>query len=223
MGFYKIRPRSGTTAQWETANTVLGEREIGFEYTGDTVGKGLVKMKMGDGITPWNSLPYAILDSATATQVKQMLDDQTNVFKPIIDGVSNAVNGVKSVVDSILTKANDTNGKVGTINSVLVTVNKNVSSILNKLNSGGTSVIKSIQRGEAHWQNSDLTYPITIKAVEPTKSIVIFNLAVLEQSAGNYYSPYHVEFVNNTTIRFKRYYGNKDDDTYIGWQVIEFV
>ena len=61
MAYYKIRPKSGTASQWTTANTVLGEREIGFEYPSGGIGTGLVKMKMGDGITPWNSLPYATI------------------------------------------------------------------------------------------------------------------------------------------------------------------
>ena len=59
----KIRPRSGTAEEWKSANPVLWEKEIGFEYPSEGVGKGLVKMKMGDGITPWNDLPYAIMDS----------------------------------------------------------------------------------------------------------------------------------------------------------------
>ena len=60
MSFYKIRPRSGSKLQWETANTVLAEREIGYELPDGGLGTGLVKMKMGDGVTPWNDLPYAI-------------------------------------------------------------------------------------------------------------------------------------------------------------------
>lgn len=63
MAFYKIRPKSGTKNQWETANPVLGEREIGYEYPNEGLGKGLVKMKMGDGVTAWNDLPYAVADS----------------------------------------------------------------------------------------------------------------------------------------------------------------
>ena len=59
MSFYKIRPRSGTKAQWETANTILAEREIGYELPDGGVGTGVVKMKMGDGVTAWNELPYA--------------------------------------------------------------------------------------------------------------------------------------------------------------------
>lgn len=60
MAFYKIRPKSGTTQQWATANTILGEREIGYEVPSGGVGSGAVRMKMGDGVTPWNDLPYAI-------------------------------------------------------------------------------------------------------------------------------------------------------------------
>ena len=62
----KIRPRSGTAEEWKSANPVLWEKEIGFEYPSEGVGKGLVKMKMGDGITPWNDLPYAIIESSGA-------------------------------------------------------------------------------------------------------------------------------------------------------------
>lgn len=63
MPYYKIRPKAGTASQWSSANTVLDEREIGFEYPSGGLGKGLVKMKMGDGVTPWNSLPYAVVAS----------------------------------------------------------------------------------------------------------------------------------------------------------------
>lgn len=59
MSFYKIRPRCGTKEQWETANTVLSEREIGFELPSGGVGTGEVKMKMGNGVSTWNTLPYA--------------------------------------------------------------------------------------------------------------------------------------------------------------------
>lgn len=60
MAFAKIRPKGGTTNQWNTANTVLGERELGFEYNDQGLGKGPVNLKLGDGATAWNDLPYAI-------------------------------------------------------------------------------------------------------------------------------------------------------------------
>lgn len=43
--------RRGTTAAWETANPILQYGEPGYE-------KDTGKLKIGDGIHPWNELPY---------------------------------------------------------------------------------------------------------------------------------------------------------------------
>lgn len=48
----KILLRNDTAARWTSENPVLGKGEIGVEI--DTT-----KFKFGDGITAWNSLPYA--------------------------------------------------------------------------------------------------------------------------------------------------------------------
>lgn len=47
----KIQMRRGTASQWSTANTVLLAGEQGYET--DTR-----RIKIGDGTTAWNSLPY---------------------------------------------------------------------------------------------------------------------------------------------------------------------
>lgn len=60
MAYTKIRPKAGKKEEWQEANTILNEREIGFEYSEGGLGAGKVKMKIGDGATPWNDLPYAI-------------------------------------------------------------------------------------------------------------------------------------------------------------------
>ena len=49
----KIQLRGGTMAQWATANPILASREPAIET--DTG-----KMKIGNGSTPWNDLPYGI-------------------------------------------------------------------------------------------------------------------------------------------------------------------
>ena len=82
MSFYKIRPRSGTKAQWETANTILGEREIGYELPDGGVGTGAVKMKMGDGVTAWNDLPYAIPIGLTPDDIVQDATTDSSVKVP---------------------------------------------------------------------------------------------------------------------------------------------
>jgi len=49
----RIQVRRGTTTQWSTANPILAAGEIGFDT--DTA-----NIKIGDGSTQWNSLPYQL-------------------------------------------------------------------------------------------------------------------------------------------------------------------
>jgi len=51
MPFLRLQMRRGTTTQWTSTNTVLSQAEWG--YATDT---GL--LKIGNGLTGWNSLPY---------------------------------------------------------------------------------------------------------------------------------------------------------------------
>lgn len=55
-----IRPKRSTKTEWEQYNPILLEGELGIENPDTGTGTGLVKIKIGDGITPWNSLPYAL-------------------------------------------------------------------------------------------------------------------------------------------------------------------
>ena len=54
---YRMFQRRGTKTQWETANPVLAVGEIGFSYNENVV-------KIGDGVTAWNSLSQIGSDSA---------------------------------------------------------------------------------------------------------------------------------------------------------------
>lgn len=47
----RVMVRRKTTAEWESTNEVLLNSEWGREL-------GTDKIKMGDGVTPWNNLPY---------------------------------------------------------------------------------------------------------------------------------------------------------------------
>lgn len=51
MATSTIQFKRGTAARWVELNLVLAAGEPGFEY--DTK-----KMKIGDGVTAWNDLPY---------------------------------------------------------------------------------------------------------------------------------------------------------------------
>lgn len=59
-GFPILLQHAYTEAEWAADNPVLMERETG--WTTDTR-----RVKLGDGVTAWNDLPYAI-DPAPATQ-----------------------------------------------------------------------------------------------------------------------------------------------------------
>ena len=50
--------RRGSTQEWESINPILREGEPGWDIT-------LKKQKVGDGITPWNDLPFqeSIIDN----------------------------------------------------------------------------------------------------------------------------------------------------------------
>jgi hypothetical protein len=56
-----------TEAEWSAANPVLMDRETG--WTTDTR-----RVKLGDGLTAWNDLPYAI-DPGTGTQAQFVSTD----------------------------------------------------------------------------------------------------------------------------------------------------
>ena len=52
--FARMRQLIGTTAQWTSCNIVLGFGEIGLEL----MDSGVIKMKVGDGVTTFSGLPY---------------------------------------------------------------------------------------------------------------------------------------------------------------------
>lgn len=58
----RILLRRDTPSGWATKNPVLGPGEMGYEIeTG--------RLKIGDGVTPWNSLPYYIGNGSGANGV----------------------------------------------------------------------------------------------------------------------------------------------------------
>jgi len=66
MAFVKIKPRRGTNAEWEAANPILENGELGIVVPDTGTGTGTIKMKIGDGVHNYTSLPYA-LDLSTFT------------------------------------------------------------------------------------------------------------------------------------------------------------
>ena len=60
VSYKNFRPRRSTRSEWENYNPILLEGEMGIEVPDTGVGTGLVKIKFGDGHTPWTDLPYGV-------------------------------------------------------------------------------------------------------------------------------------------------------------------
>lgn len=53
-----LRPRRGRGSTMQSKNPILKKGEVFFEMPEGGCGKGIGKIKVGDGTTPYNSLPY---------------------------------------------------------------------------------------------------------------------------------------------------------------------
>ena len=80
--------RRGTAAEWTASNPILLEAEIGLET--DTK-----KLKAGDGLTVWASLPYITLTPAAASSLYATIASPT--FTGTVSGVTKSMVGLGSV------------------------------------------------------------------------------------------------------------------------------
>lgn len=109
MSLAKIRPRRGTKTEWELANPVLLEGELGIESPDTGIGSGLCKFKLGDGQKKWKELPYAF----DATSAQAIYGGNVDVHNDIFvrsDSTTNWENlnpvlGVGEIVYDITKKA----------------------------------------------------------------------------------------------------------------------
>lgn len=79
-----IQLRRGTQAQWAAANPVLAAGEIGWES--DTA-----EFKVGNGTTPWNTLPYWVSDIVNHGHTSNDITDATSFGKAVLTASSAAV------------------------------------------------------------------------------------------------------------------------------------
>ena len=158
MSFYRIRPKSGTATQWATTNRTLGEREIGFEYVENGVGKGLVKMKMGDGVTPWNDLPYALERNMTLDDLSQLIvQNNTTIDSKVADVKKLLANG-KLLVANVVGGNSDTTFQILANNAQTIKTDRdNKLSTVNRLNDEVNSLnsqITAMTQDRNNWMNT---------------------------------------------------------------------
>lgn len=76
----RIQFRRSTSTQWAAANPILAQGELALEL--DTR-----KFKIGDGINPWNSLPYNAveLNDLIDVDVSTLIDGSVLVYNNSIN------------------------------------------------------------------------------------------------------------------------------------------
>ena len=87
MAYVKIRPRRSTTAEWEYDNPILAEGEMGVEVPVTGVGTGLVKIKFGDGVTPWKDLPYGLIGTSAGNNDISEINTRIDAINNWLDNV----------------------------------------------------------------------------------------------------------------------------------------
>lgn len=73
MATSTITLKTDTTANWTSSNRILALNEPALERTTD----GYINMKLGDGVTPWNTLPY-VFELKTLEQIGATASDNAD-------------------------------------------------------------------------------------------------------------------------------------------------
>jgi hypothetical protein len=111
-----IQLRRGTTAEWVASNPILAEGEVGVET--DTK-----KLKVGDGLTVWSSLPYINLTPAIAA----------NIYAPLISPALTGIPTAPTATAGTSTTQVATTAFVGTAVSNLIASAPGALDTLNEL------------------------------------------------------------------------------------------
>lgn len=109
MDFAKFRPRGGTKAQWETANPVLGKREMGIQWESE-IGVGKVVIKFGNGVTAWNNLDTAVeVENDLVNKIISSIVTVSDEYPILNDGdsLSTLVGKIKKYIQDLKDKKLD--------------------------------------------------------------------------------------------------------------------
>lgn len=94
-----MKQRRGTAATWTSVNPVLLAGEIGFET--DTR-----KIKVGNGVTVWNSLSYTVTQPTGTPSGAKFLRDDWSWQSPIGSGDMLGANNLSDIVSASTARTN---------------------------------------------------------------------------------------------------------------------
>ena len=169
MAFYIIRPKSGSASQWQSSNMILHEREIGIEYPPEGLGKGSVKIKQGDGKTPWNSLPYAVdinvskqavetiistwnsTVDAKVAEVKKVVADGKNKVGGVVGGNQDSTYQVlANNAQAIKTDRDNKQSQVGSLNTTIKNLQTSLTNVTTDRNNWQNTANSRYNRTNGH-------------------------------------------------------------------------
>lgn len=96
----RIQARRGTSSAWSAANPILDAGEMGWDTTA-------LKLKVGNGTSPWNSLAYAI-DAALAGKANTSHTHAYSDIDPIEIGAGVNLNDLQVQGDYFQSQSNET-------------------------------------------------------------------------------------------------------------------
>lgn len=97
---YVLKPKRGKKSTLERINPVLMNGEICFEVPDTGVGTGSGKIKMGDGITPYNELPY-FSDADISQNVIEFEEIEDKEYEDILRDDIQTGNTLAKIIGSI--------------------------------------------------------------------------------------------------------------------------
>ena len=108
-----LLPRRGRRITMEAEikkDTILAEGELFVECCDDGIGKGYGRLKMGDGVTTYENLPYLLGDSGNMpvklNNTETTLDAALVAINTSINEVSNSLNSAVSDINKSIEKVN---------------------------------------------------------------------------------------------------------------------
>ena len=123
-----LKPCRGTESVMNNAksNVILQDGELFIECPDSGVGKGYVNMKIGDGVTPYNKLPYAMRGNPSKLPITIISDTSDSMDKAMANIVTNKPLGelIGSIKQAIARQRIDMTGLTNTVTANIETFNQ---------------------------------------------------------------------------------------------------
>ena len=135
--FDQLQLRRGTAALWVAANPLLAQGELGLETDTNLI-------KIGDGVTYWNSLGYSLAGVKTAAQLNSILAGTNSVSVTASQAIVAFTAYFVTTTSTAVTLTMPASANLGDwIEVYEATANANVNNIT--LNSSGLAINGTVQ------------------------------------------------------------------------------